>query len=952
MKPNFLKVYHALPSFAKNWAASAHGYMLNRWRYSPETDALVAAALEREKWSPTAWETWRADRLTGLLKRAAQEVPYYRQYWEEQRRRGNKASFEILANWPILVKEPLRRSPELFLADDCERRKMHSGSTSGTTGTPLQLWCGRPMIQHWYALNEARIRRWHGVNNRSRWGHVGGQPVVAYGQERPPYWVWNSPWRQLYLSAMHISPQSALSYLSAIKQYRLEYLLGYPSSITLLAQAALESRTQVPLKFVLTDSEPLLRMQRSIMEEAFGCPVRETYGMGEIACAASECPAGKLHIWPEVGIIELLDESNQPVAPGQTGRVVTTSLLNADMPLIRYDTLDLAQADPDSSNCACGRSLPRLLRIVGRNDDVIVTKDGRRLYQVDRIFEPCFDIREAQIVQEDIGRFVIRVAPGTRWSRESGKAICEELSKLVGEAEISVELVPKIERTWAGKFKMIVSHVPLGKGLRLSIENPPQVTRMSQEPRKRGDRMAHLLERSYRYAPAWLQNVGVSLFGLAWRTERLGGNFEQYVSGFRDRDRWSPSQMQAYVNEQLRTVLLHAHDQVPYYRRVWTEAGLGRGDLAHMSVTDLPKLPVITKRELSLSPEAFVAEDVRARSKLKRFHSSGSTGTPITAICTVDAHRRYTAGREARSFRWAGTSIRKPRSMIGGRLVVPRGNARGPFHRYNWVEKQVYFSAFHIAPANVREYVRGFNHYRPRVMTGYAYSHYILARMMAEAGVTLDYEPDALVLSSEKLTPEMKVVIRQAFRARAYEEYGATENCMLATECEHGSLHVNPDFGIIEIVDAQGQPVPPGVEGRILCTALLNEAQPLVRYEIGDLGVWAGSPCPCGRNHLPVLKEVVGRLEDVVVGPDGRQMVRFHGIFIDLPHVLEGQVIQEAPDRFTVKVVGRDGFGPAEEATIRKRFVERLGMVSVEIHRVHEIPRTARGKFRAVIRNF
>jgi phenylacetate-CoA ligase len=285
-------------------------------------------------------------------------------------------------------------------------------------------------------------------------------------------------------------------------------------------------------------------------------------------------------------------------------------------------------------------------------------------------------------------------------------------------------------------------------------------------------------------------------------------------------------------------------------------------------------------------------------------------------------------------------------------MVVPRGVSRGPFHRYNWAENQVYFSAYHIAPANVREYVRIFNHYRPRVMTGYAYSHYILARMMAEAGVTLDYEPDALVLSSEKLTPRMKVVIRQAFRARAYEEYGATENCMLATECEHGSLHVHPDFGIIEIVDAQGQPVPPGVEGRILCTALQNEAQPLVRYEIGDLGVWAGSPCPCGRNQLPVLKEVVGRLEDVVVGPDGRQMVRFHGIFIGLPHVLEGQVIQEAPDRFTVKVVGRDGFGPAEEATIRKRFAERLGPVSVEIHRVPEIPRGARGKFRAVVRNF
>jgi phenylacetate-CoA ligase len=464
--------------------------------------------------------------------------------------------------------------------------------------------------------------------------------------------------------------------------------------------------------------------------------------------------------------------------------------------------------------------------------------------------------------------------------------------------------------------------------------------------------MASKLERLYPYVPVFVQNLGISLFGLGWQRQRLGGLFAAHVAGFEEREHWSPARFDLHVESELRRVLLHAFAHVPYYQRKWSEAAIGVGDLQRMTVGGLSRLPSTPKQDLRLAPESFVAQNVAAREKLHRYSSSGSTGTPITAICTSDAQRRYIAAREARSFRWAGTSVRKPRSMIGGRLVVPRGVSRGPFHRYNWVERQVYFSAYHIAPANVREYVRAFNHHRPRVMTGYAYSHYILARMMAEAGVTLDYEPDALVLSSEKLTPEMKVVIRQAFRARAYEEYGATENCMLATECEHGSLHVHPDFGIIEIVDAQGKPVPPGVEGRILCTALQNEAQPLVRYEIGDLGVWAGSPCPCGRNHLPVLKEVVGRVEDVVVGPDGREMVRFHGIFIDLPHVLEGQVIQEAPDQFTVKVVTRDGFGPAEEASIRKRFAERLGIVSVEIQRVHEIPRSARGKFRAVIRNF
>jgi phenylacetate-CoA ligase len=221
--------------------------------------------------------------------------------------------------------------------------------------------------------------------------------------------------------------------------------------------------------------------------------------------------------------------------------------------------------------------------------------------------------------------------------------------------------------------------------------------------------------------------------------------------------------------------------------------------------------------------------------------------------------------------------------------------------------------------------------------------------MMLDQGLALEYEPRALILSSEKLTPPMKALLKRAFGARAYEEYGCVENCVLATECEHGRLHVSPDFGIVEIIDDRGRPAPPGVEGRILCTSLLNEAQPLIRYAIGDLAAWATEPCPCGRNHLPVLKEILGRLEDVVTAPDGRQMVRFHGLFIDLPKVVEGQVIQEALDRFTIRVVALDGFGETEAQVIRSRLVERLGKVQATIERVPAIARTERGKFRAVI---
>jgi len=101
---------------------------------------------------------------------------------------------------------------------------------------------------------------------------------------------------------------------------------------------------------------------------------------------------------------------------------------------------------------------------------------------------------------------------------------------------------------------------------------------------------------------------------------------------------------------------------------------------------------------------------------------------------------------------------------------------------------------------------------------------------------------------------------------------------------------------------------------------------------------------------MPVLEEVVGRIEDVVVGPDGRQMVRFHGIFVDQPHVREGQIVQEALGRIRVRVVPADGFGTADEDEIRRRVTQRLGpAVHVVVETVSGIPRTAGGKLRAVV---
>jgi phenylacetate-CoA ligase len=460
--------------------------------------------------------------------------------------------------------------------------------------------------------------------------------------------------------------------------------------------------------------------------------------------------------------------------------------------------------------------------------------------------------------------------------------------------------------------------------------------------------MKSLLQRAYPHVPVFLQNAGISAYGYVYKWERFGPAFAPTCAEFLDRDRWSPERMQDYLTTALRGVLRRAYD-APFYREHWAAAGILERHLTDITPATLGRLPLLPKEALRRNPVGFVPDRGAPVGTLLSYYSSGSTGTPIRAICTRAGQQRFAAAREVRSYNWAGTSIRRPRAMIGGQPIIPRGAARPPYYRYNFAERQIYFSAYHISPTTIGNYVAGFNKRRPECVTGYAFSQFQVARLMLDQGLTFDVAPRAAITSSESLTPPMKEAIRQAWGCRAFQEYGSVENCGLATECESGSLHVHPDFGIVEIVDDEGAAVGPGVEGRVVCTALLNDAQFLVRYEIGDTAMWSERPCSCGRAHLPVLAGITGRVEDAVKSLDGRQLVRFHSIFINLPHVLQGQVVQESLDRFTVRVLADDGYGPAQADEIRRRMTDRLGLVQVVVQRVDELERSSRGKVRAVI---
>ena len=456
-----LALYRRAPAPLKDAAATTRGLWLRRFRYGAESERMASEALERERWPRERWRYWQGERLAELLETAAATVPFYRAQWAERRRRGDRSPVDRLESWPVLGKDEVRAHPEAFLSETRESGPLSAERTSGTTGSPLTVFWSRRTARSWYALFEARARLWNGGSRHDAWANLGGQLVTPRERSEPPYWVTNRAMRQLYCSSYHLTPGRGAAYLAALRAHGTTHVLGYASSLESLAiLAAEEGLPPLPLQVAINNAEPLSLRQRARISRLFACPVRDTYGMAEIVTAASECSAGAMHLWPEVGWVEILGDEDEVLEPAAAGRVVATGLLNTDMPLIRYDTGDRAALDACWDRCPCGRGLPRLSGIEGRSDDVVLAPDGTRIGRLDPVFKADFPVREAQIVQERLDMLRVRVVPLPAFHDGHVEELRAALIERVGSGvTVIVESVAHIERTAAGKFRAVVSHV-------------------------------------------------------------------------------------------------------------------------------------------------------------------------------------------------------------------------------------------------------------------------------------------------------------------------------------------------------------------------------------------------------------------------------------------------------------------------------------------------------------
>jgi phenylacetate-CoA ligase len=396
---------------------------------------------------------WPAERLAGYAEArleatlaAAARIPFYRRRFDAGTRVSDWAALPVLARADV---------PQL----EASVRSLHppgtrfvASRTSGSTGMPTSFLFDAAHQRGRFAAR-ARYLLENGWNplRRSAW-------VVQLRPDTPDEMFSRS--RRL-LGARFFSHLGDLEELAeTLRRLDPLHLYAYPANLDGLTRIFRTRGARFPsLRRVFSGSEVLEDSLRSRIRDVLGVETSDNYGSTE-AFLAWQCPDGSYHVNAEHVRLEIVDDAARAVAPGQMGRVLVTTLENLLMPLVRYEIGDYAVAV--DAKCPCGRTLPRIGRVIGRGINLFVAANGRPFVPWE-LLRPLKDrawVRQYQIVQRRVDHFVIRFAADRPLSAEDEDAVRAHLARCLG-APVTAEFqrLDAVPRTPSGKFMTAICEV-------------------------------------------------------------------------------------------------------------------------------------------------------------------------------------------------------------------------------------------------------------------------------------------------------------------------------------------------------------------------------------------------------------------------------------------------------------------------------------------------------------
>ena len=414
------------------------------------------------------------ERLTSLLLHAYQHVPYYRSVLTESGAIDvhDNVVLENFSRIPALTKDILREQFDRLRDTSRHSRAVYGNTSGGSTGEPVRF------LQDNVFFSELMAFKYFGFHMMGK--EPGDREIRLWGSERDllvgqetrqtrlKYFLYNST----PLNAFRMTEAGMRDYIHTINRKKPKIIEAYVQSIYELAVFAHREKMRVysPPSGILVSAGTLYPDMRTTIEGVFRCRVFNRYGSREVGDMACECDRQEgLHVNALCHYIEILDDDMNPVGPGEIGRVYVTLLSNYTMPLIRYDIGDIAERCVEGAEqCSCGRGLPLIKSIRGRDVNIFTTREGTKVDG--EFFTHLFYFkdwcRKFQVVQTEFDRIVVKLVLDERFRGEferDWKGIIRDMQKVMGDdCMIEYEKVEDIAPTPSGKYVYTVSLVGTG----------------------------------------------------------------------------------------------------------------------------------------------------------------------------------------------------------------------------------------------------------------------------------------------------------------------------------------------------------------------------------------------------------------------------------------------------------------------------------------------------------
>jgi phenylacetate-coenzyme A ligase PaaK-like adenylate-forming protein len=448
-----------------------------------------------------------------------------------------------------------------------------------------------------------------------------------------------------------------------------------------------------------------------------------------------------------------------------------------------------------------------------------------------------------------------------------------------------------------------------------------------------------------------LLNLAMRRTSLAPLLADLAGSGPQFLGHMlwlRQTQWYSPERLKQIQERRLHMLVAHAAAQSPFYRERFRSRGIEPRDIRGLH--DLERLPILRREDILNSLSEITAANASAfRPTLAK--TSGTSGMRMeflrdrTAASIGNAARWRFRGWHGIGFRHRIANIRSfgpstGRSGAGGAVGYGPGLSTLRINLY-----QVKPGA-----ANLEAVADELSRFRPDAITTSSPTWLaFFSAYLAEHSSRYRIRPKVVFCGGERVFPNQRTAISEAFEAPVVNIYGNWEYVLFAGECPRGRMHIASEIGIVEIL-RDGKRVAPGESGELVVTGLWNRSLPFIRYAIGDMASLDTDACPCGRG-LPTWQIVGGRERNLLATPHG--LHHAPQVLYSSPRwqrkILGVRFCQDTPDAVLVQVVRGPAFGEEDVQPMRDELVRELGsQMKISIEFCDTIEQTQGGKFQYV----